>query len=302
MKSEPANILADGSLDISLLFIGLLAFLLNWLAYQKGFYRAPRLELEKKTSLINFSGLFICFAIYLIFSMVFASLFAKIYLNYLNLKNPEITTLNIAQISTIQVVTMGIILISLMLYMAIKNAHNFQKIWKDTTNGSHSIIYDFGLGVFAWILAFPLVVVINQLSDYFLYKIFGPQTYEQAAVRFVKTALENPTAMIMSVVSVLVMAPIIEEFLFRGCMQNFIKNYLGPKVAIQITALCFALFHLTPSQGIGNISLMISLFPLGLFLGFLYERQGSLFASIGLHMTFNTVSAMRIFFFPEAAS
>jgi membrane protease YdiL (CAAX protease family) len=98
----------------------------------------------------------------------------------------------------------------------------------------------------------------------------------------------------MSVVSVVIFAPIIEEFLFRGCLQNYLKLHFGTKAAIQLSALCFALFHLTPSQGIGNFSLAVSLFLLGLFLGFLYEKQNSLFASVGLHMTFNTVSALRI--------
>lgn len=294
--------IADGYLDVSILFIALLALLLNWFAYQKGFYRFSPIEGGKKESLLNIAELLICFAIYLIFSLILAPIFAKLYLNYLHLRNLEITALTIAQLSTIQLVTMGIIFIGLMLYMSIKNPKRLLTIWKDRTVKSHSIIYDFGMGVLAWLFAFPLVVVLNQLSDYFLYKIFGPQTYEQAAVRFVKTALENPSAFAMSMVSVLLMAPIIEEFLFRGCLQNVIKSYLGSKVAIQVSALCFALFHLTPSQGIGNISLAISLFLLGLFLGFLYEKQASLFASIGLHMTFNTVSAMRILFFPEAAS
>jgi membrane protease YdiL (CAAX protease family) len=72
-----------------------------------------------------------------------------------------------------------------------------------------------------------------------------------------------------------------------------------PKKAIIFSALCFSLFHLAPSQGIGNISLVASLFLFALFLGFIYERQASLFASIGLHMTFNAVSTVRILFFPD---
>ena len=73
-----------------------------------------------------------------------------------------------------------------------------------------------------------------------------------------------------------------------------------PKKAIVFSALCFALFHYAPSQGMGNISLLATLFLFALFLGFIYERQASLFASIGLHMTFNAVSTFRILFFPES--
>ncbi|MBI3211827.1 MAG: CPBP family intramembrane metalloprotease [Simkania negevensis] len=53
------------------------------------------------------------------------------------------------------------------------------------------------------------------------------------------------------------------------------------------------LFHLSSSQGVGNISLFI----FALYLGFLYEKQCSLFASIALHMTFNSISVIRILFY-----
>src|SRR3989304_2390656 len=69
---------------------------------------------------------------------------------------------------------------------------------------------------------------------------------------------------------------------------------------IFLAGLCFALFHLAPSQGLGNISLIVSLFAFSCYLGFIYEKRGSLFASIGLHMTFNAVSTFRILFFPES--
>ena len=99
--------------------------------------------------------------------------------------------------------------------------------------------------------------------------------------------------------TILIAAPIIEEFLFRGCLMTYLKRYMPPKGAITLSALCFSLFHFAPSQGFGNISLVASLFVLALFLGFIYERQASLFASIGLHMTFNAVSTFRILFFPD---
>jgi membrane protease YdiL (CAAX protease family) len=69
---------------------------------------------------------------------------------------------------------------------------------------------------------------------------------------------------------------------------------LGTKAAILLTSLAFALFHYSGSQEIGNVSLIASLFTFALFLGFIYEKQSSLFASIGLHMTFNLASALRI--------
>ncbi|HSX03748.1 MAG TPA: CPBP family intramembrane glutamic endopeptidase [Rhabdochlamydiaceae bacterium] len=285
-------------MDISILFVALLAILLNWIAYRKDFYH---FELNARPSVpISFFELITNFAIYLIFSLMLAPIFAKLYLKYLNFKDPSITSLSISTISSFQLITMGAILFGMMLFMDIHNPAILRRIWKDKLKTSRSSLYDFSRGIIAWFLAFPIVVVISQLCDYLINSLFGQQQYEQAAVHFVKTAMQQNGSLFMSMISVIIFAPIIEEFLFRGSLQNFLKVHFGTKAAIQISALSFSLFHLTPSQGIGNFSLAVSLFILGLFLGFLYEKQSSLFASIGLHMTFNTVSAMRIIFSTEA--
>ena len=279
-------------LDFSTLFVALLALLFNWIAYRKKFYY---FNAQPKTLIpLSTFELITCFAIYLIFSLILAPIFAKFYLEYLKFKDPAAISLSIFAISSFQLITMGTIFFGLMLFMDIHNPSALTRLWKDKLKNSRSIFYDFGTGMIAWALSFPLVVVLSQLSDFLIETLIGPEQYEQAAVRFVKTAMQAPGALVMSMVSVIIFAPIVEEFLFRGCLQNYLKLHFGTKAAIQLSALCFALFHLTPSQGIGNFSLAVSLFLLGLFLGFLYEKQNSLFASIGLHMTFNTVSAMRI--------
>jgi uncharacterized protein len=155
------------------------------------------------------------------------------------------------------------------------------------------------MGVLTWIISFPLVIAVGQFADLLLYLFFKYENYEQVAVRYLKTTLGSPPMLAIALFTILIAAPIIEEFLFRGCLQNFFKRYMLTKNAILLSALCFSLFHFAPSQGIGNISLVVSLFLFALFLGFIYERQASLFASIGLHMTFNAVSTFRILFFSE---
>jgi len=153
--------------------------------------------------------------------------------------------------------------------------------------------------VFTWLLSFPIVSVVSEVVDKFLQSAFGLKYYEQTAVKFVKAAMSSPLSLTFAILSILLLAPLVEEFLFRGGLQTFFKKRLGAKAAILLSSLCFALFHFSPSQGLGNIPLIVSLFILGGFLGFLYERQGSLWSSIGLHMTFNAISAFRIILLPE---
>lgn len=283
-------------MDFSPLLIALLALVLNWFAYRKGFYQFHKGERGEIP--VSLKQLLVCFGIYLLFSLILAPYFAKLFLRILNQGKPS---LSITAVSGIQLLTMSLILLSILFFMLTQGSMLLMKIWKERKGpNTPSIFYDFGMGFIAWFLAFPIVVVLSDLLDYLIVALFGPQQYEQAAVSFVKTAMQNPEATLMSMLSVLVFAPIVEEFLFRGCLQNYLKQHLGYRVALLITAFCFAIFHLTPAQGIGNFSFAISLFILGIYLGFLYEKQGSLFAPIGLHMTFNVVSAMRILFIPES--
>src|SRR4029077_13952502 len=97
---------------------------------------------------------------------------------------------------------------------------------------------------------------IGQIFDLIIYLPFGVVNYEQVAVRYLKTTLASPSMLVIALILILLAAPVVEEFLFRGCLQTWFKQYLGPKAAILLAALCFAFFHLAPSQGIGNLSLI----------------------------------------------
>lgn len=175
-----------------------------------------------------------------------------------------------------------------------------KKIWKDPSNPTaRPILYDFGLGWAVWFISFPAVAAIGELGDLLIYLFFKVEHYEQVAVRFLKMALTEPSVLIIAFLLIVFIAPAIEEFLFRGVLQNYFKRHVGSKAAILLSALCFAAFHFAPSQHAGNIPLLLSLFTFACFLGFLYEKQCSLFAPIGLHMAFNTISALRILILPE---
>ena len=107
----------------------------------------------------------------------------------------------------------------------------------------------------------------------------------------------------MVLFTIILLAPLIEEILFRGFLQTFIRQHLGSRQAIGITSLLFALFHYAPEQGLGNIPIVGSLLVLALFLGFVYEKRGSLLAPITLHACFNSISVLNLYFlggFPQS--
>ncbi len=192
-------------------------------------------------------------------------------------------------------------LVAYLLYFfskAQKDRASILAIWKDPS-GDSSIIKDIGMGAVSWIVSFPFITLVGEVFDFLIYLIFGNQQYEQVAVRYLKMSIGSSVLFGIALFTVVIAAPFIEELLFRGFLQNFFKRYLGKMAAIILTAASFALFHFSLSQDLGNIPLVASLFTLALFLGYIYERQRSLFASIALHMTFNAVSIIRILTNPE---
>jgi membrane protease YdiL (CAAX protease family) len=101
-----------------------------------------------------------------------------------------------------------------------------------------------------------------------------PQAVRQA---FENMTQGNPYILFAAVV---VAAPITEELFFRGWMlRGFLDNYSRRK-AIWLTAIIFAAFHLNPWQGSACL-------PLGLALGWLVVRTGSIMPGIFVHFVVN---------------
>lgn len=281
------------------IFIFIWAVAANWLAYTKEFYRLPK-QLDKETPAITNFQLFAVFGIYILLSYILTRIILVYLLSALRQTHPSLTSLPIPMITLLQFGIMTLLFIVLQWFLFKQNREVFRKIWKDRSHEPpSSIFYDLWLGMIAWFMSFPIVSIISDLVDTAMKVLFHLKDYEQNAVKFVKIAKSSPTSLVFALLSVLIAAPLLEEFLFRGVLQTYLKKRMGSGAAILLSAFCFALFHFSDVQGLGNVSLTISLFILGLFLGFLYQRQGSLWAPIGLHIAFNGVSAFRILFTPD---
>jgi membrane protease YdiL (CAAX protease family) len=94
-----------------------------------------------------------------------------------------------------------------------------------------------------------------------------------------------------------VIAPVGEEFFFRRILQGWLEKVLSSSSglpAVGLAAAAFAWAHY--GQGLAYVPL----FPLGVVLGLLAWRTGSIIPSILLHALFNTVSVTILLAAPPA--
>lgn len=169
--------------------------------------------------------------------------------------------------------------------------HQRRLIWGEPKNRFHNIF----IGMLAWFVSYPIVAAFGQLLTMLVLLLFGATPVEQTAVQHFRQAVGDPFLTAAATASIITIVPLAEEILFRGLLQTWIKYRLkSPMKGILLTSIIFTAFHFSMSQGISNIPLMGSLLILSFFLGFVYERQRSLWASIGLHSFFNGMSILLI--------
>ncbi len=97
----------------------------------------------------------------------------------------------------------------------------------------------------------------------------------------------DPWSIAMVTASAVVAAPLAEEFFFRRVLQGWLEKRLpdhDARAAVAVAAALFAFAHV--GQGLAFVPLL----PLGLVLGFIARRTGSILPCILLHALFNAVS------------
>ena len=115
-----------------------------------------------------------------------------------------------------------------------------------------------------------------EIPDYLIDNLYG-------------AILEDP---LWNVLSVVIAAPLLEEFFIRGIILRGLLRRISAVKAIIWSAFIFALIHLNLYQALGA-------FVIGLFIGWVYYRSGSLLFAILIHFVNNSFSAAMLFLFPE---
>ncbi len=144
---------------------------------------------------------------------------------------------------------------------------------------------------FVWGAAFAIpVIVVTALVIYALVLAIG----QQPASPLPPTGSEG--GLLLNLVTGAIVAPIYEELFFRGFAQTAWRATGTARRAILRSAVLFAAVHIVGQSGdsfgqAAGIAVVAagSRLPVAIALGAIFERRGSLWASIGLHATFNAL-------------
>ncbi|MGO9588007.1 MAG: lysostaphin resistance A-like protein [Limisphaerales bacterium] len=143
------------------------------------------------------------------------------------------------------------------------------------------------LAVPAVIILLPVALGLQQVSAVVLTKL-GWQPEDQIAV----TLLANTKSWWMRVylgAFAVVLAPVAEEFIFRGMLYPFVKQLGWPRLAWVGVSFAFALIH-------DDAATFVPLLVLALALTWLYEKTDNLLAPIAAHSLFNAANLVLLFF------
>ena len=107
---------------------------------------------------------------------------------------------------------------------------------------------------------------------------------------FINFMLSEP--LILGLISVIIIAPIAEEFIFRGFLYSQLKiTKLGSWGAVTVSSLLWTVIHFQYEPLI-----LVILFIFGIFLGYIRMAYSSLVLPIALHAINNTYAFMMAYF------
>ncbi len=104
--------------------------------------------------------------------------------------------------------------------------------------------------------------------------------------------IHNGPFLAMLIVVALI-APMMEEWFFRGTLQTSLAGAIGSGWAVGIVAVLFALLHeLDAGHPLAHPWLWVPILPLGIVLGMVRARTDRMSGNIGIHMGFNLWAAV----------
>jgi sodium transport system permease protein len=148
------------------------------------------------------------------------------------------------------------------------------------------------LGLSLW----PMVMGLVELTHQFYSLVSGAEAAKDWAERLVEVTKDHSEKIkTVSPLLIILMLGVIpaffEECFFRGLLLRSLLKHQSPWLAILVTSLAFGAFHILASSVISLDRFMPTML-MGLVLGFVCWRTGSIIPSIVLHCVHNTTVSL----------
>ena len=145
-------------------------------------------------------------------------------------------------------------------------------------------LYQFNRNALIYSLVAYLILYLVLTVYSYAFQISPPEEF----IKLIKA-----TPFVLNFLMVVIGAPIVEEFLFRGFLFSQLKTTkLGINGSITLTSLIWTSIHLQY-----DLFLLIPIFLLGLLLGYLMHKYNSLYLVIIVHAVHNLQATLFIEFF-----
>lgn len=158
-------------------------------------------------------------------------------------------------------------------WLRLRNSLSWRLLGPVRPSGRHVWI-GLGIGVSGYVIVTLLVLLASAL--------FGEFAPPNQPV--LEQSLTGPLATAFGVLVAVLLAPVVEEFVFRGVLFQALRQRIGLWPAIGISSIVFGLLHLLAPL------YAVVLTILGFWLAAAFHRTGSIVVPIVGHATFNAIA------------
>lgn len=149
------------------------------------------------------------------------------------------------------------------------------------------IVYMIGSAIFVAIMAKILPVGVVDLA-------------QRQQLPFSQTMLLTPWHMFLAFFTLVVLAPIAEELLFRGYLYGKLRKYVSTWMAVLSTSLLFGIAHFWAPGSPLQWAVMFDTFVLSIFMCLAREYTGAIWVGVLMHMVKNGLAFYLLFVNPQA--
>lgn len=159
------------------------------------------------------------------------------------------------------------------------------------TKVEYSLVESFKKAVPLFIMSLPVIWIATLIWSSVLSGLQNLGVVEEFAPQELVTLFQSGgdwLAIIILVLMAVIVAPVVEEIIFRGCIYRFLKSQTTIPGAQILSGGVFAMLH-------ANLLSFVPLVMVGFLLARAYEKTGSLAVVIWFHAFFNAFSLSLLF-------